>query len=578
MRFGERLEASKDVDTFDNEMKTSVLGYGDLKERIQMCVEYWNEQKSATDSEDGRSLPESDIDGDVFWPALKREIQKIDNFYDTRFSSLKERTQTLTRSPPNEVEHDDAVDFEPLKADITSLQKWVELNHIALVKIHKKYVKNAYQTLGEDFSKNLPVLFQRPFFEEDNELSKLKHWVEKYSSMLLAKTRCSLCKGTLPCSAADCMGVKETVTAACYEQVPGWKDSPGDGNSLIIRVLTGGLSNRLFTVDNVAIEDTTVGKQCKDRTPSRVIARIFGSGEHVDRTLEAKVITRLAELNIGPQTYGTFPNGRLEEFVHGLCLRHYHLTRPKVLRQVSRQVADIHRIEIPDIPHSPLLFPTLKKYHGLAVQVGFTDADVQHIPGEAQPKQKAMLLERLGDLTRFEGEIRWMETELAAMEAKNGRASKVCFTHGDIQEGNLLVDDPKCNDPQVTVIDYEYARYDFASFDIANFFCETYIDNFFPEYPFYRCYPQLLVEDEAQKEFIRSYLSSCRGSAVSEDEVLAFHQEVTLMMLGSHLQWGLWAVLQASESDIEFCYLSYAEARLGEYYRIKGEILQKKEK
>eukprot|EP01061_Rhynchopus_euleeides_P028173 TRINITY_DN4583_c2_g1_i1.p1 TRINITY_DN4583_c2_g1~~TRINITY_DN4583_c2_g1_i1.p1 ORF type:complete len:578 (+),score=307.13 TRINITY_DN4583_c2_g1_i1:160-1893(+) len=576
MRFGERLEASKAGDGgFDHEMQGSFLGYDALKQRLQECVDCWNvlkqEQEQEMMKDDCDCISDAGTEADdaqnLFWHDLRREIAKIDTFYDGRFSELKERTEAcLSRSPPTEQNPD----YEPLKADITSLQKWVELNHIALVKIHKKYVKNAYQTLGEDFSQNLPVIFQRSFFEGDNELSKLKQQVDKYAATLLAKTRCSLCKGHLPCAEVECVAVKQTISEACCRMVPGWSNA--QEGSLIIRVLTGGLSNRLFTVDNISIEDTTFGCNEKPDLPSRVIARIFGGGEHVDRDLEATVIKRLSELQIGPATYGEFEGGRLEEFVNGLSLHHYHLARPQVLSQVHQQMADIHNLVIPGISQEPLLFPTLRKYHKLAVQVGFTDKDLQEIPGQEAPIKKADLLVGLGDVAAYEAEIEWLERELL-----NGDYERdVCFTHGDMQEGNLLVDDPKKSNPEVTVIDYEYARYDYAAFDMANFFCETYVDNFFPEYPFFRIYPQLVINKEQQMSFIRGYLEARRGSPPTEAEVSQWREEVRLLMLGSHLQWGLWSVLQASESDIEFCYLSYAKSRLDEYHRIKAEILSER--
>jgi ethanolamine kinase len=35
--------------------------------------------------------------------------------------------------------------------------------------------------------------------------------------------------------------------------------------------------------------------------------------------------------------------------------------------------------------------------------------------------------------------------------------------------------------------------------------------------------------------------------------------------------WGIWALIQAEISDIDFDYASYAEARLAEYWAWKGE-------
>ena len=606
VRFGERLETATGAEeaNFSDDMKKNVLAYSSLKDRLEECVRYW---KGVVANADNSAAGE---DENLFWEDLSKEMMKLDLFYNEKFKDLRERTGELysragesdadtttngthlkaANIPPPQVTPSDC---EPLQAEVRSLQKWVELNHIALVKIHKKYVKNASLALRKDCGKNLQALFERSFFEGDNDLSRLKNWIDTYHARLLSRTTCSLCQGSAPCTKAECLVTKQRVYKAVTTTVPGWASVPEE--HLLIRVLTGGLSNHLYTVDcynrTVHKSPTTSpfttpkvspreppedGAEApdappKDASPARVVVRVFGAGDYIDRDLECAIAKHLCEMHVGPQTYGAFEGGRVEEFVQGLALKFYHLARPNILAQVGINMASIHNLIVP-IPQEPLVFKTIEKYHRLAADVHFTPADVQAVPGlENAPIPKTLLLEKLGNLADYAAEIEWLKAKVA--EGYGGAGWSVCFTHGDMQEGNVLVDDPTIENPDITVIDFEYARYDYAAFDVANLFCETYIDNFFPEYPYFRVHPQLLISESQQRDFIEVYLTA-RYTDQQAPSVDAFHKEVKMMQLASHLQWGLWSVLQSAHSTIDFCYLQYASARLSEYHRVKRCIMQ----
>ena len=44
------------------------------------------------------------------------------------------------------------------------------------------------------------------------------------------------------------------------------------------------------------------------------------------------------------------------------------------------------------------------------------------------------------------------------------------------------------------------------------------------------------------------------------------------------LYWGIWALIQATISQIDFDYASYAEVRLGEYWAWRAEVDGSREK
>lgn len=79
---------------------------------------------------------------------------------------------------------------------------------------------------------------------------------------------------------------------------------------------------------------------------------------------------------------------------------------------------------------------------------------------------------------------------------------------------------------------------------------------------------------DAQYHFFRAYLTTLHhGQAPTTAELEAMYHEVNPFALTAHLSWGLWAVLMAHASTIDFDYLQYAELRFNEYYRRKEEFL-----
>lgn len=83
-------------------------------------------------------------------------------------------------------------------------------------------------------------------------------------------------------------------------------------------------------------------------------------------------------------------------------------------------------------------------------------------------------------------------------------------------------------------------------------------------------YPERSVQDQ----FFRSYLHNERtGEEPSQTQLDALYREVNPFALASHLCWGLWAVVMARLSKIDFDYIGYAQKRFDEYWRRRDELL-----
>jgi ethanolamine kinase len=121
----------------------------------------------------------------------------------------------------------------------------------------------------------------------------------------------------------------------------------------------------------------------------------------------------------------------------------------------------------------------------------------------------------------------------------------------------------------VSFIDYEYATPSPAAFDIANHFAE---------WGGFDCEHQLLPAKSQRLDFIREYIRSYFGhlgqdqTKVDEEaEARQLFAEVDMWRGIPGFYWGIWALIQATISQIDFDYASYAEIRLGEYWAWREE-------
>lgn len=141
---------------------------------------------------------------------------------------------------------------------------------------------------------------------------------------------------------------------------------------LVIRPLTGGLSNHLFTVSSSSTtKGSTSTTSSNESPPKYVLVRIhpdggcgggtaaetgsndgdatFNTSESfslVDRSIENKVAVWLAQQGVAPRVFGRFVNGRVEEFYDNVeplsspLMKYY-------IPQIARSMADFHSLQAP---------------------------------------------------------------------------------------------------------------------------------------------------------------------------------------------------------------------------------------
>ncbi|NXH82014.1 CHKA kinase, partial [Edolisoma coerulescens] len=277
--------------------------------------------------------------------------------------------------------------------------------------------------------------------------------------------------------------------------------------------------------------------------------------------LESVMFAILAERALGPKLYGIFPQGRLEEFIPSRKLSTEELSLPDISAEIAEKMARFHGMKMPFNKEPKWLFGTMEKYLNQVLRIKFTR--------ESQTRKLNKLLSY--NLPQEMKNLR------AMLEATS---SPVVFCHNDCQEGNILLLEGResSENQKLMLIDFEYSSYNYRGFDIGNHFCEWMYDYSYEKYPFFKASVLKYPSKKQQLHFLSSYLSafhdgfenlSNEEKSKLEEEVLV---EVNRFALASHFFWGLWSIIQAKISSIEFGYLEYALSRFDAYFDQKRKL------
>ena len=117
----------------------------------------------------------------------------------------------------------------------------------------------------------------------------------------------------------------------------------------------------------------------------------------------------------------------------------------------------------------------------------------------------------------------------------------------------------------VSFIDYEYATPSPPAFDLANHFSE---------WGGFECDYAALPTRSIRRAFLRQYISTYAAAADLDpniDYVSRLCDEVDQYRGIPGLYWGIWGLIQATISQIDFDYATYAQTRLQEYWDWRAE-------
>nr|CAH7756816.1 unnamed protein product [Callosobruchus chinensis] len=309
-----------------------------------------------------------------------------------------------------------------------------------------------------------------------------------------------------------------------------------DQNQIIFKLLTDGITNKLVGCRPDGSDEAET-----------VLIRVYGNKTDllIDRQAETKNILLLNRAGLAPDLYATFKNGLAYRYVPGIVLDWEMARQSDVYKLVARRMARLHKVCAGQSGKTkPVIWDKLRKFLDLVPDV-FTDPEKNaRCIGLVTPKQK------------IEEEVNVLRSHLEHIE------SPTVFAHNDLLLGNIILTD---EGKEVCFIDFEYAAFNYQAFDIGNHFAEyAGLDDID-----YARYPDKML----QIDWLRTYLTEYLGCEPSQIQIERLFVQVNKFALLSHIFWGVWALIQAEHSYINFDYIQYAHVRFSEYFAKKDTLL-----
>ncbi|RXK35645.1 hypothetical protein M231_07075 [Tremella mesenterica] len=383
--------------------------------------------------------------------------------------------------------------------------------------------------------------------------------------------------------------------------VPLWTSSILTPSSIHLQKISGALTNAVYFVSfNPAPTPTSPSMSPMltpsmppvdpshptplqpDQYPPTLLLRIYGPSTDVliSRTDELRILHVLSTVySLGPRIYGTFTNGRVEQFFPSRALTLKEVHDPVISRGIARRMRELHSVDLHLLGYGqgregiPMVWSCLEQWLGPAQSVLMTLAKKDAV--------WSRWVEEF-DLPRAKVELEQYRQRLLQ------EGSSLVFSHNDAHCGNLLrldVVPPNLPDHhRYVVIDFEYAAPNPRGYDIGNYFHEwCAVHHHHTMTP--SAQPRLPYPNASDREnFYRAYLS-LDMNASSGDEVLgrrgdvsatrvqALEREVLMWSPACSVFWSVWAIVQAEgqvnaliegrEEEVDYNYLSYAKERMG---------------
>ncbi|KAH7326696.1 kinase-like domain-containing protein [Stachybotrys elegans] len=352
-----------------------------------------------------------------------------------------------------------------------------------------------------------------------------------------------------------------------YTLMPQWASE--DSKVELIR-FTDGITNTLLKAVN---RRPGLSKEDVDR--EAILLRAYGNRTDllIDREREAANHELLMKYKLAPELLARFENGMLYRFVSGTVALPADLRRPDVLAAVARRLAEWHAL-VPCLPDASLTNGHANgKLNGShCVKAATTGPHGKLIPNVWTTLQKwVRVLPTATDAQRKQQAQ--LQRELDLMMERLGQRpglghQGLVFSHCDLLCANIIIHSDVEGGPaqSVSFIDYEYGTPSPAAFDLANHFAE---------WAGYECDYSAVPTRSQRRAFITEYIQTyfrLRGETPDiNQEIEKLMAEVDVFRGLPGFYWGIWSLIQAMISEIDFDYASYAEERLGEYWAYKAE-------
>lgn len=207
-------------------------------------------------------------------------------------------------------------------------------------------------------------------------------------------------------------------------RAPSWLTPEITPQSIKIQKVSGSLTNAVYFVTCPSVQGI--------RT---LLLRIYGpsSGSLISRPRELRILHALSsQYRIGPRLYGTFENGRIEEYFDSYTLTANDMRDQGVSSWIAARMAELHSVDLSVIEKS--IAEDSEPY--FAIDTNFASwlalaREVLQLSSVGDGIYDAL------DLDTLEEEWKKYRSWVKAEESTEGPSPRV-FTHNDAQYGNLL--------------------------------------------------------------------------------------------------------------------------------------------
>uniref|UniRef100_A0A8C9GBP5 ethanolamine kinase n=1 Tax=Piliocolobus tephrosceles TaxID=591936 RepID=A0A8C9GBP5_9PRIM len=350
-----------------------------------------------------------------------------------------------------------------------------------------------------------------------------------------------------------------------------------------------------FEKINGGITNILVKVECKEEKKKYLI-RLYGpkTNEIINREREQIISSILYDKNISKQIYVFFVNGRIEEYVEGYALSKEEIKSSFFQKEIAINLKKLHDIDLNDVLYKNLQHAQHleeeeedkdeeeennytsgcrynnknnhdknkhdknkhdknkhdknkhdKNKHDKNKHVSFLWSTIwkyYNVLNEERNKHTSfdskLNILKLIDFDMLKDLIKHIE------KLCNNKKSPIVLSHCDLLSSNII----NTKNNTIYFIDFEYSCPMERAFDIANHF---------NEYAGFACEWSLLPNNKEEYYFIKNYLNTQDKTLINQliDEIQPFY-------LASHITWGLWALLQAIHSPIDFDFTNYGITRL----------------
>lgn len=210
-------------------------------------------------------------------------------------------------------------------------------------------------------------------------------------------------------------------------QISSWVSLDISPQDIKIQKVSGSLTNAVFFVS------------CRREPCRTLLLRLYGSssGSLISRPRELHALHVLSsKYRIGPRIYGTFENGRIEQYFESTVLTSSDLRDPMISRWIGARMAELHSVDIEAVEE------TNEETRGEGK--GWEIAAKKNVRSWLGPAAQVLALPNLSQSVRDELNLnsfknewnRYMAWLSQVDDVHNG--SRRVFAHNDTQYGNLL--------------------------------------------------------------------------------------------------------------------------------------------